>query len=328
MDEGEAGGPFELDNGMGIGDGSESTWSCSFPPSFGPCSNSNHIHRMKVRDPCETQLESVSRIGDGEKGIFVPYTGERLMIECVRVGSGAIEEERVEDSSSTSSVVEGVRVELSTLEGERVEELASDLPSEKKSLVIDDVSAEAGVETDEEQSDETLYRINSAAITDKPPCGGDELLVEAMEGVMGKIGRIDSGCASIGYDENAEDGIEDSEETLYLINSRMVDKGQFGADSVERREEKTLNEEDTNLWEEEILGEAIESNRVWGRGGISFDSSNEEEVMARLVDRKLGGKKQADVRPKKQRQLWKPRCIQERTLTTRTLSLGIKSKLK
>ncbi|MED6124277.1 hypothetical protein PIB30_057471 [Stylosanthes scabra] len=84
----------------------------------------------------------------------------------------------------------------------------------------------------------------------------------------------------------------------------------------------------TESSEEGSLLEVVEAKGVWGRGGLSFNSSDEEEVIARLVKRRPEGKKRSDFRPKKQCQGKRPPCLQGRTLTTRKLRLGAKPKLK
>ncbi|MED6140410.1 hypothetical protein PIB30_092908 [Stylosanthes scabra] len=268
---------------------------------------------MDARVLDDTQIESEARISEGEKD---------------NEGGRGLEGGRAEDSVSESPVIEGVGLVLPAVGCVRVDDSISVPSFNKKAPEIDGVSTDADSETEEERSDETLYQINRAVVTGNLPCRGDEVSGNAVDGITGEIGRIDSGCVSAEKDVNAEEEIEHSEETLYLINNKVVERGRISADLVGRGKEKTLNDEDAVSWEEEILAEATESKRVWGKGGISFDSSDEEEVHARLMDRKLDGKKRADLRPKKQRQLRKPLCIQGRTLATKILRLGAKSKLK
>ncbi|MED6148185.1 hypothetical protein PIB30_050753 [Stylosanthes scabra] len=317
VDERNVGGLHTLDTGSAVRDGSESSWSYPFPQGFGPCSDFKHVHRMDARVLDDTQIESEARIGEGEKENFVLCTG-------VRVEVSGLEGGRAEDSVSESPVIEGVGLVLPAVGCVRVDDSISVSPFNKKAPEIDGVSTDADSETEEEWSDERLYQINRAAATGNLPCRGDKVSVNVVDGITGKIGRIDSGCVSAREDVNAEEEIKHSGEKLYLINNNMVERGQISADLVGRGAEKTLNDEDAVSWEEEILAEATESKRVWAKGGISFDSSDEEEVLARLMDRKLDGKKRVDLRPKKQRQLRKPLCIQGRTLATRTLRILIR----
>ncbi|MED6134646.1 hypothetical protein PIB30_038927 [Stylosanthes scabra] len=73
-----------------------------------------------------------------------------------------------------------------------------------------------------------------------------------------------------------------------------------------------------NLSDDDVSAEAAVAKRVWSTGGISFGSSDEDEIAARLTNRRKGGKHRA----KNQKQARKPNCLQGRTLATRSLRSG------
>ncbi|MED6146738.1 hypothetical protein PIB30_037461 [Stylosanthes scabra] len=129
--------------------------------------------------------------------------------------------------------------------------------------------------------------------------------------------------------EDYVDDIELCEGPRLLINkeddSRVGDRLVLGSRKEGQKDgyEFVDEFEKGEVEEEDIVAEATEYKRIWSRGGISFDSNDEEEVLERLE-----GKKRVDMRPKKQRNGRKPPCIQGRTLATRTLRLGAKFKLK
>ncbi|MED6226729.1 hypothetical protein PIB30_106589, partial [Stylosanthes scabra] len=79
-------------------------------------------------------------------------------------------------------------------------------------------------------------------------------------------------------------------------------------------------DEDSISEDEHSLVEATAAKEIWGRGDQFFDSSDEEEVRAKLSRQKIEGKKRIDLRPKVQRQGKKTPCIQGRTLALRKLS--------
>ncbi|MED6176434.1 hypothetical protein PIB30_088185, partial [Stylosanthes scabra] len=82
--------------------------------------------------------------------------------------------------------------------------------------------------------------------------------------------------------------------------------------------ENPIDERDDPI-EEDSLVEVEAARTIWKRGGLSFDSSDEEEVTTKLVRRKIECKKRADLRLKLSHQGKKSPCIQGRTLATRKL---------
>ncbi|MED6204968.1 hypothetical protein PIB30_013735 [Stylosanthes scabra] len=162
----------------------------------------------------------------------------------------------------------------------------------------------------------------------------------------------DGGLLTAGVDDNEEgirwnnvedeepsiDSEERSDETLYKLAEKAI---RGVADSVETQNNKEdigflgdvdwreLTEEGTNdeihIGETEEGGgeytllEAAESKRLWDRTGIFFDSSEEEDVVEKLVNRKLKKKERAELRQRKQSQGRKVPCIQGKTLATRML---------
>ncbi|MED6108830.1 hypothetical protein PIB30_027922 [Stylosanthes scabra] len=132
---------------------------------------------------------------------------------------------------------------------------------------------------------------------------------------------------AVGGDGEWEDAISESgsDDTLYRINDNFV--GEIG--DVEEDLKSSEDYSGRDSIEEENSTEVYAAKEVWGRGGLAFDSSKEEELRSKLFrQRKLDGKRRTDLRPKEQRQTKKAPCIQERTLATRKLMSGTKPKLK
>ncbi|MED6172505.1 hypothetical protein PIB30_050709 [Stylosanthes scabra] len=148
------------------------------------------------------------------------------------------------------------------------------------------------VETDseEEQSDETLYLINRDVRT------RDEFL-----GLNGESSNVLIGPPNSAVAVEASDAdVVRSEEPHFLNN-----------DGVDNRDGErfiwgyTENEENEEL---ELVGES--GKKEAEKDCVLVEATDdEEEVLVRLVDRKLEGKKHVDLRPKKQRHGRKPPCI-------------------
>ncbi|MED6124772.1 hypothetical protein PIB30_062098 [Stylosanthes scabra] len=102
---------------------------------------------------------------------------------------------------------------------------------------------------------------------------------------------------------------EQSDATLYLIHEEARARARFSDVETEDFVEERLGGDDCDStrrkegeWEQEVqiesesatdkvdeealLAEVTESKKIWSKGGIEFDSSDEEEVRVRLVDRK------------------------------------------
>ncbi|MED6147673.1 hypothetical protein PIB30_045982 [Stylosanthes scabra] len=142
------------------------------------------------------------------------------------------------------------------------------------------------------------------------------------------VGLCEKGVAQCGVDEGSGESEFLSEETLYCINNYYVGDFCLIEGGKVRVEKQGVNEDGlipididgVDSGDENNLIEATAAKEVWNRGGLFFDSSEEEELRAKLVKQKVEGKKRADLRPKVQRQGKKPSCIQGRTLATRKLS--------
>ncbi|MED6201717.1 hypothetical protein PIB30_097870 [Stylosanthes scabra] len=167
--------------------------------------------------------------------------------------------------------------------------------------------------SEEIQSDETLYLINEEARARA------DFFADFDGPGNAAIVRAESATA---VEESEEDFDHYEGQRDWLIEGADC----TGGDSRFRGPAGEHCKEDGS--ETRLREEVTESKKLWSKGGISFDSNDEEEILVRLVDRKLDGKKRIDLRPKKQRQGRKTPCIQGRTLATRTLRLGAKSKLK
>ncbi|MED6163299.1 hypothetical protein PIB30_078498 [Stylosanthes scabra] len=78
--------------------------------------------------------------------------------------------------------------------------------------------------------------------------------------------------------------------------------------------------------EEDSFEEATESRGLWRKGGLFFDSSEDDEVLTRLFNCDPDRVKRATKKSKKQKQGRKPPNIQGRSLATRILLSGTKQK--
>ncbi|MED6106684.1 hypothetical protein PIB30_006628 [Stylosanthes scabra] len=113
----------------------------------------------------------------------------------------------------------------------------------------------SGGKTEEEGSDETLYRINPNAVGAGLDVDG-AALVDVNDGV--------------GFEVNKEWQVWNDE--FCRDSEREVDSCSVDAD------------------DDEIAVEIAETKKVWNKSGFFLDSNDEEEITARLVDRKIDGK--------------------------------------
>ncbi|MED6148308.1 hypothetical protein PIB30_051931 [Stylosanthes scabra] len=221
---------------------------------------------------------------------------------------------------------------------------------------------------DEERSDETLYRINKDVrlgvqsvldgfdegngvdvlecdvhIDEPSHRNNDRMVAIAHTAIIGLDGDGDEGSRKTTTDKLSEGedyGEADlmmSDETLYRINldCAVGAQNQCGDGMVKEYDlgvngdlPEVPSNEDIESEEEDNKIEAARTKEIWGRGGLFFDSSDEQEVRSKLSKQKLEGNKRADLRPKVQRQGRKAPCIQGRSLATRKLMSSTKPKLK
>ncbi|MED6106920.1 hypothetical protein PIB30_009221 [Stylosanthes scabra] len=109
-----------------------------------------------------------------------------------------------------------------------------------------------------------------------------------------------------------------------LTHQVLLGGGDRGEGILEDEEIEGSGSSSDDVIEEDLI-EANNTKAVCARGGVHFDRSDDEEVLARLVGQKVERKKGAELRP---RRPWnrKPPCLEGRTLTTRTLRLVSKPK--
>ncbi|MED6140358.1 hypothetical protein PIB30_092383 [Stylosanthes scabra] len=100
-----------------------------------------------------------------------------------------------------------------------------------------------------------------------------------------------------------------------LSGDAVIGIGNFDNLSSERWD--SLSEE---LSDDDVSVEVAAARGVWIMGGVSFGSSDEEEVVTRMTNRRKGWKS----RTKHQKQSLKPNYLEGRTLATRSLKLGSK----
>ncbi|MED6146295.1 hypothetical protein PIB30_033215 [Stylosanthes scabra] len=232
--------------------------------------------------------------------------------------------------------------------GDTASASCSDSVREGKELACDSAVGDTG------HSGESLYRINYEALQwerSSVNFSGVDVTVNEQSGA-----EVNQKCGGV---EGEDEDEEYSDDTLYLINEANVDNFING----ELLEERALplvggavNEDDEfesaapntvdladlgeegedideieNYEEDNCLTDAKdadEAKKVWSKVGLSFYSSNEEEVLNRVAEKKLVSKKRGEMKQKRQKQGRKISCIEGRTLATRTLRLVSKSKLK
>ncbi|MED6200226.1 hypothetical protein PIB30_083088 [Stylosanthes scabra] len=146
---------------------------------------------------------------------------------------------------------------------------------------------------EESLSNETLYLINDFARVRFENSNAERGLVDVQD-------HLGDG-----------DDYDGSKGAIY-IEELLKQAGQFEQDSCD----------------EDLLIEAAEAKKIWRKGGISFDSCDEDEVIARVSGLKVQRKKRAEVRQRRQQHHRRPPSIQGRSMSTRKLISGTKSKLK
>ncbi|MED6224614.1 hypothetical protein PIB30_085839 [Stylosanthes scabra] len=265
--------------------GSGSSNTCPYPPGFGPCALSGHLHRTEGRvadsHVCvrETPLEASVRKA------AQPSVDEVPAKNGVFLCSPTIDSEFV--SSDTLYCINWDRIE-GTIQSS--DEIATRVigGDEDGSTIQRTIGAGNG---EEEASDETLYRIN-------PDVVGCNLADDGM--------LLEDDDAGGDVNEENKTGAGDHKVTIASLYNDIDELNEFSSEAEDHSEE--MSDEDNSR-------EVAATKEVWGKSGISFDSSNEEEVVARLSNRKIAGKK----RSKKHRQTRIGPCIQGRTLATRLL---------
>ncbi|MED6145841.1 hypothetical protein PIB30_028947 [Stylosanthes scabra] len=178
---------------------------------------------------------------------------------------------------------------------------------------IDGVFAVAASGGEGERSEETLYRINEQVFCRNAFGNFGDLELESADAHVKPIDADLEGvqnCAVNGVRGEFEEVVG-----MVLIGNKTDD---VSVDQV-HNQWKLVNDD---LTEEDNSLEVVVAKGVWDKGGIFFDSSDEEEVVTRFTGRKVQGRK----RSKKFIQTRNLPCIEGRTLATRKLRLATKSK--
>ncbi|MED6145301.1 hypothetical protein PIB30_023883 [Stylosanthes scabra] len=170
---------------------------------------------------------------------------------------------------------------------------------------------------EEERSDETLYKINKEAFR----CGfGDDanevvretaVTSEWMENST-ELGQTSVAVVANGDHRgplNAGIGPTDQPIVSEAVAGNLQEDERAKSPLI-----KVWDEAGDELSDEEDSAEVNVARELWSSGGLSFVSSDEEEIVDRLTNRKGGGDKG---RSKKFRRLRKPPSIQGRALATR-----------
>ncbi|MED6217550.1 hypothetical protein PIB30_018760 [Stylosanthes scabra] len=267
---------------MGV-DGTDSDGSCPFPPGFGLCTDQAHIHHLLGRVQGLPNLAVNTHLFDSD---------------------GVRQTQSVCKSSKGGSA--------------------------------------AAVDVEEEHSDETLYKINENFLRgtleeDNRTINGDvEFSCIPKEGNECDEEEEVSDTAGVGGEyANGDDVNENCRTDIGGGINISIELGKFDQSTL-RKEDFRAAETDVEkkivrdnaqwdsgseeLSDEDLSTEVVVAREVWNLGGLSFGSSDEEEVLGRLTNRRRGGKKYS----KSQKQSWNPTCLQGRTLATRTLRSGSK----
>ncbi|MED6199047.1 hypothetical protein PIB30_072281 [Stylosanthes scabra] len=272
-------GPLGLEDLAHHEGGSETSNFCPFPPGFGPCSIEHHVHRGAMVARDSQSFVQETPIVERESE---SEESSSQPYEIERADAVSYEEETQSDETLYCLGEQVIRQRACV--AERVGQGVC-TPSVGLVKAGETVNNEQEVE---EESDGFLYRINTNALIDERGSGVGEEGDEGQGDIQGEQGGVD------GDD----------------IVGRNGDLGKG------KTEDTTTSGE---RWYGEGLIEASESKQIWARGGIFFDSSEEGEVIAKLLDCKGEGKKKIELRQRKQHQGRRPPCIQGRTLATRTL---------
>ncbi|MED6216952.1 hypothetical protein PIB30_012958 [Stylosanthes scabra] len=131
----------------------------------------------------------------------------------------------------------------------------------------------------------------------------------------------DRACTHCVNGDNLANSASLSDETLYLINSNFVNESRRAEGVISKFEsEGGVGEEWESIKEEDNSTENLAAKEVWCCAGLFIDSSEEGEIHSKIVrQKKVEGKRRPDLRPKEQRQVKKPPCIQGRSFATRKL---------
>ncbi|MED6121747.1 hypothetical protein PIB30_033090 [Stylosanthes scabra] len=200
------------------------------------------------------------------------------------------------------------------------------LPAEsKKELGVNQGS-------DREENDELLYQINEEAngwLMVRHGAYAEQVLEEDGS-VAEPVLRCPKGT-NIAAEKGAllaKDNLNSTKRSPSGVDGVVVDESSNGSSVVGGQHIDIVDAKDVESEDEDGRVEASETKKVWDKEGISFYSSDEEEVLARLAERKIIGKWRIDLRPRKQKQGRKVPCLEGKTITTRTLRLASKIKLK
>ncbi|MED6127094.1 hypothetical protein PIB30_084859 [Stylosanthes scabra] len=126
-----------------------------------------------------------------------------------------------------------------------------------------------------------------------------DLLVDNRTGDKGV--RRDNDDGSLRTVEKEGDGAGAGGEEGVLVGEEEVN-GEQGVDiEVEKTESRNVQKGSGSVYssEEDVSYEAEEIRGVLNLGGLFFESSDEDEALARAVERKIEGKRRSDLRPKK-----------------------------
>ncbi|MED6146691.1 hypothetical protein PIB30_036846 [Stylosanthes scabra] len=252
-------GPYNPSDARISNSGSSS--SCPFPPGYGPCTGQTHCHRQLVREnSCTHWVDSDSdRVGEkAEIQVVVcatPAGKETGKAWCVLPETN----DRETTGKSASKVADGV-----------------------SSLVLGGEPVVVETREEDERSDETLYRINVQAFNEKLLVDIDNAIFQHTESHHCLNGdelevppNSEARSVRVGMEEASVGASEENK----------VDGASFNQlPNQSQHVNEVLTDEDNSL-------EAAEAKGVWDKGGIFFDSSDEEEVVARLTVRKVEGRK-------------------------------------
>ncbi|MED6164649.1 hypothetical protein PIB30_092245 [Stylosanthes scabra] len=158
--------------------------------------------------------------------------------------------------------------------------------------------------SDKEESDKSLYRINEEAngwLMVRHDAYAEQVL-EQDGSIAEPVLRCPEGT-NIAAEKGAllaNDNLNSAERSPSDVDGVVADESSNGSSVVGGQHIDNVDAKDVESEDEDGHVEASET-KVWDKGGISFYSSDEEEVLARLAERKIVGKGRIDLRPRKQK---------------------------
>ncbi|MED6155138.1 hypothetical protein PIB30_002870 [Stylosanthes scabra] len=186
---------------------------------------------------------------------------------------------------------------------------------ERSESRIEEETVDGGADSENSEKDEsveTLYKINECMLLEwrkESDAVLETVLVpeEEMRVNGGVQGAADKTHCSVSENPGLNGDVD------ALLQGCSLEKGVLVV-NADRNQSS-----DDDISEDDKFEEATASKGLWKRGGLLFDSSDDDEVLTRLFNCDPDNVKRATKKSKKQKQARNPPNIQGRTLATRKL---------